>query len=112
MMQEVYKKSMRIPKSTGASSGQITNLFSSDTQLIFDGMQNIIPGIISPFQLLGAIILLGFYIDYYCLIPVATFFLFLPIAVILGAAVGLRRRAIQQYGDIRLKLTTEVIQVN
>lgn len=107
----------------GVSTGQIINLYASDSQMIYEGIQGIIPGTIAPFQLLGtflkirfipflgAIIMLGFYIGWYCLIPVATFFLLLPVSVKLGEYVTSLRRQLQQTGDKRIKLSSELIQV-
>lgn len=109
MMQAVYCKALKLPKSQGGP-GQIINLFSSDCQMIYDGIMQLIPGVIAPFHLIGAIILLGFFINWYCLIPIATLAVFLPLTIYLGSLIGTQRREIQLSSDTRLKLTTELIQ--
>jgi len=110
MMTAVYRKAMNLAKRKGDSHGQIVNLFAADSQLIFDGMTNIVPGLIAPLQLLGAVIFLGFYVSYYCLIVVGVFILSLPLTIVMGNNIAAYRRKIQSMADIRLKLTTEFVQ--
>jgi len=110
MMTAVYRKATRIPKSKGANSGQIVNLYAADSQLIFDGMYQIIPGLVAPLQLVGAVVFLGFIIGYFALIVVGVFLMILPITVKLGSNVAGYRRQVQSLSDVRLKLTTEFVQ--
>uniref|UniRef100_A0A6B2KWP4 Uncharacterized protein n=1 Tax=Arcella intermedia TaxID=1963864 RepID=A0A6B2KWP4_9EUKA len=110
MMAAVYRKSTKIPKVAGESSGHIVNLFAADTQIIFDAMPQIISGFVSPIQIIGAIIYLGFYVNYYSLIVLAVIAVAFPFNIFLSFKAAMIRHSIQSKADVRLKLTTEFIQ--
>eukprot|EP01125_Pyxidicula_operculata_P007658 TRINITY_DN2595_c0_g1_i5.p1 TRINITY_DN2595_c0_g1~~TRINITY_DN2595_c0_g1_i5.p1 ORF type:complete len:1233 (-),score=277.39 TRINITY_DN2595_c0_g1_i5:368-4066(-) len=110
LMTAVYGKVLKMSKISGAGSGQIINLYAADSQHIFDAIMYYIPGFGSPLMVLGAIVILGFSIGWYCLIALAVCAISVPVALKLGFEVGVLRRSMQVLADQRLKLCSELIQ--
>lgn len=53
LMTAVYRKALLVKRAKNDTMGRIINLYASDSQLIFQGIQLLTPGIVSPFIIAG-----------------------------------------------------------
>jgi len=53
-MTAVFRKSVQTKRTKKDTMGRIINLYAADSQLIFQGIQLFMPGLVAPLQLAGA----------------------------------------------------------
>jgi ABC-type multidrug transport system fused ATPase/permease subunit len=109
LTQLIYYKALRVPLSQSSSSGQITNLVSTDAQLIQDTLSFFNQGLIAPAQIVVATTLLWLQLGPYAMISVGILILVFPLNIYFGRLTGRYRFLQQKATDVRVKFMREII---
>jgi ABC-type multidrug transport system fused ATPase/permease subunit len=108
MINSIYRKTLRLSPQQDASSGQILNLMSNDTQRLVETFQWINLGAVAP---LTAIVVIGLLLDLlgaFALIGLAVFVILVPLNGIIARKFAILRKLTLQETDIRVQLENEL----